>query len=114
MRAFDDLGGASVTPNALNERVIRFARIFGDEDVARASQIARRLAQGAAGEQEFVTEWRLSIHQDHVEPMFKMQILQAIIEQQCIDVPFIDCEAPARISRRSGSFPCRRPSGSRY
>src|SRR5205814_5545330 len=95
MRAFDDLGGALVTPDTLNERAIRFAGIFGNEDVTCASQIARRLAQGAAGEQEFVTEWRLSIHQDHVEPMFKMQILQAIIKQQCIDVPFIDCEAAA-------------------
>jgi len=95
VRAFDDLGGAIVTPDALNERVIRFARIFGDEDVARAPQIARRLAQSAAREQEFVTERRLSVHQDHVEPMFKMQILQAIIEQQCVNVPFVDCEPAA-------------------
>src|ERR1700730_13849144 len=87
MRALDDLGGAIVTPDALDKRVVRLAGVFGDEDVAGAPEISRRLAQRAARKQELISKGRLSIHQHHVEPMFEMQILQAVAEQGGIDVP---------------------------
>ena len=73
--AFDDLGSAIITPNPLDEGIIRLAGILGNEDVARAPQITRSLAQGAAREQEFVPKRRLAIHQHDVETMFEMQIL---------------------------------------
>src|SRR5437773_10688658 len=41
MGALDDLSSTIVTADALNEEIIRFARIFGDEDVARTPQIPR-------------------------------------------------------------------------
>ena len=80
MRALDDLGSAIVTANALDERIVWLARVFRDEDVTGPAQIPRRFAQGAARQQQFVAERRLSIDQNHVEPMFEMQILQPIIE----------------------------------
>src|SRR6202166_4623447 len=82
MRALDDLGGAVVTADALDERVVRFAGVFGDEDVAGAAEISRRLAQRgaakmsrrlahrAAWKQELISKGRLPVHQHHVEPMF--------------------------------------------
>src|SRR6266513_5793738 len=90
MRAFDDLGGAIVTPDASDERLIRLSRVFGDKDIARAPQISRSLAQRAAREQEFIAKGCLSIHQHDIQPMFEMQILQAVVEQECVDLLRVD------------------------
>ena len=95
MGAFDDFGGAIVTADAPDQLFIRFARVLGDEDVTRASQIPRRLAQGAARQQEFVAERRLSVHQHDVEPMFQMQELHPIVEQKRVHFPFVDRVATA-------------------
>src|SRR5207249_7578677 len=95
MRAFDHFGGTIVAPNASHQLEIRFTGIFCDKDVAGATEIARPLAQCSSGKQKFVSERRLPIDEHHVEPMLKMQILKSIIEQQGIDLPFIDREAAA-------------------
>ena len=95
MRAFDDLRGAIVTTDARDQLVVRFASVLGNENVTRPPKIARRLAQGSAGQQKFVPEWRLSIHQHDVEPMFEVQILQTVIEQERVHFPFVDRELPA-------------------
>src|SRR5437764_734730 len=61
MRAFDDFGGAIVAPNARHQIEIRLTGIFCDKDVAGATEIARRFAQGPSGKQKFVSERRLPI-----------------------------------------------------
>src|SRR6266498_1370802 len=48
VRTLDDVGGAIVTPDPLDERLIRLPRILGDKDIARAPKISRRFAQRAA------------------------------------------------------------------
>src|SRR5215813_5797395 len=78
VRAFDYLGGAIVTPNASHQLEIGFACVFGNKNVAGAAKIARPLAQRPPGQEEFVTERRLPIHQHHVEPMLEMQILKSV------------------------------------
>ena len=95
MRAFDDFRGPIVTPDASHQIEIRLAGVLCDKDIAGAAKIARRFTQRAPREQEFVSERRLSIYKHHVQPMFEMQILKPIIEQQRIDLPFIDSEPPA-------------------
>lgn len=92
MRAFDDFGGTIVTADTFHQSEIRFAGVLRDKDVAGAAEIARPLAQGASRKQEFVSERRLPINQHHVQPMFEMQVLESVIEQQRIDLPFIDRE----------------------
>src|SRR5262249_17030893 len=52
--ALDDLGGAIVTADALDQFIVRLAGVLGNENVTRAPQIPRRLAQRATREQEFV------------------------------------------------------------
>jgi hypothetical protein len=37
----------------------------------------------------------LSIDEHHIEPMFEMQILKSVVEQQRIHLPFIDREPSA-------------------
>ena len=95
MRAFDDFGGPIITPDPPHQFEIRLAGILCDKDVAGASEIARPLPQRAAGKQEFVSEGSLSIYKHHVQPMFEMEILKSIIEQQRIYLPFIDGEPAA-------------------
>ena len=95
MSAFDDLGGAIVTPNPFHQCVVRLAGILSYEDVTGAAQITWRFAQHAAWKQEFVPEGSLSIHQHHVEPMFEMQILKSVIEQKRVNLPFVDCNPAA-------------------
>ena len=90
MRALDDLGGAIVTPDTLDERLIRLPRVFSDKDIARAPQVSRSLPQCAAGQQEFIAKGCLSIHQHDIQPVFEMQILQAIVKQECVNFPFVD------------------------
>ena len=95
MRAFDNLGSAIVAANALHQGIIRFAGVFGDEDVAGAAQISRRLAQRASRKKEFITKRSLPIHKDDVQPMFEMEILQTVVQQQRIDLPFFDGQQTA-------------------
>ena len=95
MRALDDLGGAIVAPDAFDQLVVRLARALGDEDVARASQIPRRLAQRSARQQILVSKRRLPIDQHDVEPVFQVQILQAVIEQERVGLEFLDREQAA-------------------
>ncbi len=90
MRAFDDFRGTIVTADAFHEIRIRLAGILCDKDVAGTAEIARRLPQRASGKQEFVSERSLSIDKHHVQSMFQMQILESVVEQQRIDVPFVD------------------------
>src|SRR2546423_1618701 len=56
VRAFDDLGSTIVSADALDQRIVRLAGVFGNENVTRAPQISRRLAQRPSREQEFVAE----------------------------------------------------------
>ena len=65
--AFDDLGGAIVSADALDELVVRLAVAFRDEDVGSSFQVSRRFPQGAAGKKALGPEWLPSIHQDDVE-----------------------------------------------
>src|SRR5262249_54253534 len=78
MRALDDLRRAIVTADARDQLVVRLAAVLGNENVTRASQIPWRLAQRSARKQKFVSERRLSIDQNDIEAMFKMEILQTI------------------------------------
>src|SRR5450432_149270 len=95
VRALNDLGGAVVTPDALDQFIVRLAGAIGDEDVARAAKISGRLAQGAPREQKFIPERRLPVDQHDVQTMFQMQVLQAIIEQKCIGSHLANCVQPA-------------------
>jgi hypothetical protein len=95
MRALDYLRRAIVAADARDQLIVRLARILRDENVTRAPQVPRRLAQRSAREKEFVPEWRLSIDQHDVEPMFKVEILQTIIEQEGVDPPVINRVTPA-------------------
>src|SRR5436309_12025215 len=84
-----------MTADPLNQRVVRLAGVLGNKNVAGAAQVTRRLAQCAARQKEFVSKRRLSIDQDDVETMFKMQILQTIIEKQGVYFPFVDGKTTA-------------------
>ena len=95
MRAFDNLGGAIVATDALEQLVVRLARALGDKNITGPAQIARWLAQRAARQKEFVSERRLPIDQDDVEAMFQMQILQTVIEQERVCFHFADRVQPA-------------------
>ena len=88
MGALNDFGGAIVTSNPHNQLLVRFACAFGDEDITRSPQIARRLAQGSARQHKFVSKRRLPIDQHNIEPMFEVKILQAVVEQQRVSVHF--------------------------
>ena len=82
VRALDDFRGAIEASNTPDQLVVRLTGAFRDEDIAGAAKIARRLAQGSAREQVFVSERRLAIDQDDVEPVFEVEILQAVVEQE--------------------------------
>ena len=82
VRALDDFRGAIEASNAPDQLVVRIPGAFRDEDIAGPAEIARRLAQGSAREQVFVSERRLAIDQDDVEPVFEVEILQAVVEQE--------------------------------
>src|SRR5437667_8944106 len=95
MPAFDHFRGAIVAPDAFHQLKIMLAGVLGDKDVAGAAKIARPFPQRAPGQQEFVSERSLSIYEHHVQAMLEVQILKSIIEQQRIDLPFIDGEPSA-------------------
>ena len=95
VRAFDNFGGAIVTTDSLDQCIVRLARALGDKNVTGPPQVARRFAQCTARKQEFISERGLSIYQNNVEPMFEMQILQTVIEQKRVGLPFIDRELAA-------------------
>src|SRR5262249_10053711 len=78
--AFDDLGCGIVAANTFQKGIVWFAGIFRDKDIAGPSQISRRLTQGASRKEEFITKRGLPIHKDNVQPMFEMEILQAVVE----------------------------------
>src|SRR4051812_29347718 len=90
MRALNDLGRAIVTANALDQLLVRLLGALGNKDIAGAAKIARRLAQRPAREEKFISERRLSVDQDNIEPMFEVQILQAVIEQKGVGFHFTD------------------------
>src|SRR5215468_7519926 len=74
VRAFDNFGGAIVTPDASHQLEIGFAGILGNKNVAGAAKIAGPLAQRAPRQKEFVSERRLSIYQHHVQSMLEMEV----------------------------------------
>ena len=92
VRAFDNFRGAIVTPDPSHQLEIRLAGVFRNKNVAGAAKIARPLAQGAPRQQELVPKRCLSIHEHHVQPMLEMEILESVVEQQRVDLPFIDGE----------------------
>src|SRR5207237_1056005 len=77
------------------QRVVRVTGVLGNENVTGPPQVPRSLAQSSALQKEFVPERRLSIDQNNVEPMFEMEILQTIIEQERISFPLVDRVTPA-------------------
>ena len=95
VRALDNFCGAIVTPDPSHQLEVRLAGVFRNENVAGAAQIARPLTQRAPGKQELVPKGCLSIHEHHVQPMLEMEILKSVVEQQCVDLPFIDGEPAA-------------------
>src|SRR5437773_11274746 len=95
MRAFDDFRGAIVTPDASHQIEVGLAGVLGNKDVAGAAKIARRFAQRAPREQEFVSERRLSIYEHHDQPVFEMDILKANIDQQSVDPAFVGGDSAA-------------------
>src|SRR4029453_10898651 len=81
VRALDNLRGAIKTANPLHKSVIGFPCAFRDKDIAGASEISGRLTQRATRKEKFITKRRLSIHKHDVQPMFEMEILQAVVQQ---------------------------------
>ena len=90
MGALDDLGGAIVAANPLDQLVVRLACAFGDENVTGAAKIARRLAQCPARQEKLVSKRRLPIDQHDIEPMLEMEILQSVIEQEGVGSHFAE------------------------
>src|SRR6266436_5905545 len=90
MRTFDNLRGAIVTANPFHEGVVGFPCVFRDKDVAGTSKISWRLTQRATWKEKFIPKRRLPIHKHDVQPMFEMEILQAVVQQERIDFPFVD------------------------
>src|SRR5437773_11487481 len=93
MRAFDDFRGAIVTADASHQIEVGLAGVLCNKDVAGAVKIARRFAQRAPREQEFVSERSLTIYEHHVQPVFEMDIRKSIIEQESVDPPIVDGES---------------------
>src|SRR5205823_4138727 len=94
VRAFDNLRGAIVTANPFHKHVVGFPCTFRDKDVTGASKISRRLTQRATRKKKFIAERRLPIHKHDVQPMFEMEILQAVVEQKGIDFPLSMASRP--------------------
>src|SRR5581483_8847169 len=90
MGALNDLSSAIVTPNSLDQCLVRFTGALGDKNVAGPAKVARRFAQGSARQKEFVAERCLPIDQHNIEAMFQVEILQAVVEQQRVRLPFVD------------------------
>src|SRR5260221_618824 len=61
MGTFDDFGRPIIFPDPTDERGIRLAVAFGDENVVCAAEILRRLPQRAAGQEMFVSEGSLAM-----------------------------------------------------
>src|SRR5436853_3172980 len=95
MRALDDLGRAIVAPDAFDQLVVRLAGAFRNEDVARSSQVPRRLTQRPPRQQVLVTERRLLIDQDDVEAMLEMKVLQSVIQKERVGLELFDREQAA-------------------
>ena len=96
VRALDDLGGAIVLADPVNQRGVAIRRAFGDENVAGPPQVLRRFAQRAAREQVFVAEGGLAVDEHDVEPVLEMDELHAVIEQQRVAAHFVDGVKAAR------------------
>src|SRR5215469_12624943 len=92
--ALDDFRCSVVTPNSLNQIVVRLAITFCDENIACSSQVPGRLAQRATGEQMLIAEGCLTIDQHNVEPMFQVKILQTVVEQKSVNVEFLQRMQP--------------------
>jgi hypothetical protein len=93
--ALDDFGGAVIEADALNEFVVGFAVAFGDEDVTGAVEVLGRFAEGAPGEKVFVSEGGVTIDEDNIEAMAEAEVLEAVIEEDGIDLVFADGGEPA-------------------
>ena len=90
MRALDDLGRAIVAPDAFDQLVVRLPGAFRNENVARSSQVPRRLTQRPPRQQVLVAEGRLLIDQDDVEAVLEMKVLQSVIQQERVGLEFFD------------------------
>src|SRR3954447_10680410 len=95
MRAFDYLGCPIIAPDTSHQFEIGLAGVLRNENVAGATEITWSLAQSPTREQQFVPERRLPIYKHHIEPVFEMQILESVVEQQCVDLPFVDGQSAA-------------------
>ena len=93
--ALDNFRGAIITPDSSHQLEIRVTGVFRDENVAGAPQIAWPLSQRAPGQHELVPKRGLPIHKHHVQPMLETEILKSIVEQKCVDLPFINSEPAA-------------------
>src|SRR6185369_8355149 len=95
VRALDHLRSPIVTADASHQLEIWLTGVFRDENVAGAPQIAWPLSQRAPGQHELVPKRGLTIHKHHVQPMLETEILKSIVEQKCVDLPFINGEPAA-------------------
>lgn len=66
--------------------MIGFRAAFGENDVRSAAQVFRRLAEGAAWQEVFITERGLAVHEDDVHAMAETLVLETVVEEQHIRV----------------------------
>ena len=83
---------AIISTDTFDKLIVRFARTFCDKDIARPPQVSWRFAQCSSRQQKVIAEGGLPIDQHDIESMFKMQILQAIIEQEGVDIHPLNCK----------------------
>ena len=86
----DDLGRPIELAQALDQRRVAGGRGFRDENVVRAPQVRRRLAERAAREQELVSERRLRVDQANLQPVLEREVLHAVIEDQRVAFQLAD------------------------
>ena len=83
---------AIISTDAFDELIVRFARTFCDKDIAGPPQVSWRFAQGSSRQQKFIAERGLPIDQHDIESMFKVEVLEAIIEQEGVNIHPFNCK----------------------
>src|SRR5262249_28667001 len=59
-----------------------------NENVAGSPQIAWGFAQCSARQQVLVSKRRLAVHQNNIEPVLEVQVLEPVVQEQSIDSKF--------------------------
>src|SRR5215207_4703339 len=95
VRALDDRRRAIVFANALNKRPTFARNRFGDEHVASARKIRRRLAECSARKQILIPKRGLAVDEADINPMLDVLVLHAVIQDQQVSVKLTN-DMPAR------------------